>query len=297
MFKPKINKEKVEAFYFKNYKKLMIIPVILLILSILFLGIKLGATGAIMDRDISLKGGIIGTVLTDVSIDKDLLQQQIEQKSNIRILTDFTTGQGTGFSIETSDISSDELEDTLEKFLGFELTQENYSVEETSSSLGEAFYRQLIIALIIAFILMGLAVFIAFKTLVPSAAVIFAAVTDLIVTVAILSLLGITISSAGIVAFLLVIGYSVDTDMLLTTRTIKRREGTLFNRMWGSAKTGLTMSITTIVALIVGLIVSNSQIIREMFLIIIIALVIDILTTYFTNAGILTWYCKRKNIQ
>ena len=291
------DKQKFEEFYNKNHKYLMMIPIILLILSISFLGIKYATTGEIMSRDIGLKGGVVATVYTDKAIDLSLLKEKIGIEINTRTLTDFATGKQVGFSVETSDLSSDQLKPILENFIGFGLDQNNFSVEETSSSLGESFFIQLLLANLFAFILMGLAVFAAFRTFIPSGAVIFSAFTDIVVTIGIVSLIGMEISAAGIVAFLLVIGYSVDTDILLTTRMIKRREPALFDRMLASLKTGLTMTFATIIALFAGLIMSNSSVIKEMFTIIVIALFIDILTTYLTNAGILTWYCKRKDIR
>jgi preprotein translocase subunit SecF len=289
-------KEKIEKFYLKNYKKLLFIPVILLVLSILFLGIHAGMTGEVIERDVSLKGGLTATIYTDQEINLIELEKSIEVESNLRILKDFTSGKQIGLIIESSDITNDELEPLLEKELGLTLTQDNYSVEETGSKLGEAFYRQLLIGIVIAFILMGITVLAVFRTLIPGLAVIFAALTDIVVTLAILSIFGMQLSSAGIVAFLLIIGYSIDTDILMTTRVIKKREGSIFDRIWSSGKTGLTMTFTTIIALGIGLIFTNSIVIAEMFTIIIIALFVDILTTYFTNAGILTWYAKKKGL-
>jgi preprotein translocase subunit SecF len=62
-------------------------------------------------------------------------------------------------------------------------------------------------------------------------------------------------------------------------------------------KTGLTMTAAAVSVMAVGLIFSNSIVIKEMFLIILIALIMDVPSTYLTNAGILKIYCKRKKIE
>ena len=143
---------------------------------------------------------------------------------------------------------------------------------------------------------MAITIFIIFRKLIPSLAVIFSAVLDLTVTLAIISMLGFKMSSAGIAAFLMVIGYSVDTDVLLTTRLLKRKElGPLYERLKGAFKTGMTMTLTTIGALIVGLIVTNSIIIQQMFTIILIALVVDIISTWIMNTSMLMWYIKKND--
>jgi len=56
---------------------------------------------------------------------------------------------------------------------------------------------------------------------VPSSCVILAAVSDIISTIAVTNLLGLKMSTAGIAALLMLIGYSVDTDILLTTKVLK----------------------------------------------------------------------------
>ncbi len=174
------------------------------------------------------------------------------------------------------------------------LTENNYSVEEAGGSLGESFYRQMVVAIGIAFILMGIVVLIVFRTIIPSLAVISAALFDIVITVGILNLFGVRLSTAGISALLLLIGYSVDTDILLTTRVLKKKEGSVNKRILDAMKTGLTMTGTTIAALGVGFIVTNSPVLKQMFMIILIGLVVDVFATYLTNAGILKWYAERK---
>ena len=51
----------------------------------------------------------------------------------------------------------------LEDFLGYELTSENSSIETTSASLSSDFYKQLIIAVLIAFFWMAAVVFTIFS--------------------------------------------------------------------------------------------------------------------------------------
>ena len=293
-----MNLNNLEQFYGKNYKILMTIPIVITILATIFVIGFYIKTGDIIHKDVSLKGGITATVYTENQIDLNEIKNNLNIESDIRKLSDFTTGKQIGFMISVSEITSEEIKNKLEQTLNLKLTQENYSVEETGSKLGESFFKQLIIAVILAFILMGIVVFITFRTFVPSIAVILAAFTDIIVPLAIIDLVGMKISAAGIVAFLLIIGYSIDTDILLTTWSIKRTNGgRLFIRMVHSMKTGLTMTLAALVVMLIGLIFSNSVVVKEIFTIILIALVVDVFATYLTNSGILWGYCKKKGIQ
>jgi len=290
----------LEQFYNKNYKLLMIIPVVIFILSLMVISSQYSQTGDILKKDVSLAGGISATVYTDKVIDLSLLEEAINAKSPksdifVRQLSEFGSSKPLGILIEASEIEEGLLKSILESKIGIKLTDENYSVEQAGGSLGESFYRQMIIAITLAFVFMGIVVLITFRTFIPSIAVVLSALFDIVITIGILDLLGIRIGTAGIAALLLLIGYSVDTDMLLTTKVLKRTEGSVVSRMIDSAKTGLTMTITTIAAVTIGYFVSSAFVLKEMFLIIFIGLLVDSCSTYLMNTGLLRWYMKNEN--
>ena len=290
------------SFYNKNYKLLLLIPLILLIFSLSYIGYFYKQNNDFIKKDVSLTGGTTITIFTEqqqVNIDDltNTLAQEIND-FNIRELSDFRSGKQKAIVIETSLQSSEisELKQTIETFLGYELTNENSSTESTGSSLGESFYKQLQFAVLISFILMAIVVFIIFRTLAPSLAVVLSAFADIMMTLAFVNILGIRVSSAGIIAFLMLIGYSVDTDIMLTTRLLKRH-GRINEKLKGAFKTGLTMTITSIIALSVALIITQSfsPVLKQIFSILLIGLGFDILNTWITNASILKWYLERKN--
>jgi len=174
------------------------------------------------------------------------------------------------------------------------LEKKDYGVEVMGSSLGKSFFKQTIYALLIAFLLMGIVVFLYFRTIAPSLAVMLAAFSDIVVTLAIFNLTGIKLGTAGIAAFLMLIGYSVDTDVLLSTRVLKRKEGTVMERVRGAMKTGLTMSGTTLTAVIVALIFVKSEVIGQIMLILLIGLLVDLVMTWIQNVGILRLYLEKE---
>ncbi|MBN1646086.1 protein translocase subunit SecF [Candidatus Woesearchaeota archaeon] len=285
------------GFYESKFKILLIIPFGLLFLSLLLLGVSEVTTGEFVQKGISLKGGVSITV-PDSQIPAlevlNLVQSEYpESDINVRILSEF--GNQRGFIVESSDLSEDQILDVLEKEIP--KVRDDYGVETVGSQLGEAFARQILTALLIAFVFMALVVFFYFRTFIPSLAVILAAASDMIVTLAVANVLGIKLSTAGIAAFLMLVGYSVDTDILLSTRVLKRSTGTNFQRVLGAMKTGLTMTVTTVVAITVGLFVSDSEVIRQIMTILLIGLLVDIINTWIQNVGIIRWYCEKKKIR
>ena len=285
---------KLEKFYNKNYKILTFIPVIVFVIALGLIINQYVQTGDFVNKDVSLRGGISSSVYTDKYVELGEIQKGLGVDSNTRRLTDFSTGKSIGYVIEVSDLKEEQLRERLIKVLGVELNNDNFSIEETGAVLGQSFYKELLIALGFAFIFMAIVVFITFKNFIPSIAVIQAALSDIVITLAIINLIGMKISTAGIVAFLMITGYSIDTDILQTTRALKRTGGRLFERIYSAMKTGLTMTFTTIAALTAAYFLTQSYVLKDMFLILIIALFVDIFNTYLTNTGIIMWYYKKK---
>ena len=293
------HKETRKNWHDKYYKLLLLIPALILIVSLFSIYSLYKETGEIIKRDISLKGGTSITIFsqTDMPNLKQFLSGKFEN-FDVREISDLRTREQEAFIIEVTE-GPEIAKQVLEEYLGFKLTEENSSLEFTGSNLSENFYNQLRIAVIIAFILMSIVIFIIFKTFIPSIAVILSAFADIVMSLALVNFLGIKISAAGIVAFLMLIGYSVDSDILLTTNVIKRREHSLNNRILSAFKTGITMTLTSLSAVVVSLIIvsSLSNTLSQIFTILTIGLSFDLLNTWVTTVGILKLYARKKGIE
>ena len=296
--KTEYQKKKFDFNYDKYYKILLLIPVIILIISLIYLGIFYSKNGDFVYRDISLTGG------TSITINGEIDQNQLEPlkekfpDTSFTKLEDIASRKEIALVVESS-ASPEELKAGIESILGYELNEENSSTEFTGAALSQNFYRQLITALIISFVLMSIVIFILFKTFVPSVAVIFAVFADVMIPLAIVDIFEIKISAAGIAAFLMLIGYSVDTDILLTSRALKSKEGTLNTRIFKAFKTGIFMTLTALAAVLPAFFIVTGlpDSFRQIFLILSIGLCADIFNTWLTNASIIKWYCEKKGIQ
>jgi preprotein translocase subunit SecF len=325
--------------YDKNYKKVLVVPIILLAVCLVYLYVFYSRTGDLINRDTSLSGG------TTITLQGNYSSQGLEQalKSEIpdvqvREIADVYSGKQLALIISSS-VSQDELTKAVENQLGIKLTPQNSNVEFSGPALGSNFYKQLAIALISAFLLMSLVIFCLFGqrlkyklilaafTLLaiflllksyffiaaplviliflsylflslPSIAVIFAAFADIVMPLALMDFLEIKISAAGIAAFLMLIGYSVDTDILLTTRVVKRRVGTINQRIYSSFKTGIFMTITALLAVLPAFFIVTGlpDSFRQIFLILALGLFADIINTWLTNASIIKWYAEARKL-
>ena len=336
---------KLINFYNKEYKKLLIIPAILLVFAIAQISFQTAKTGDFLNKGVSLKGGITLTVLTEKELNINELEQKLSSKfreNDVSIRSLERAGKQIGFIVEAD---FDEKEKTglvineISKVTALKLTKDDYTIETMGSSLGKSFFKEIMKAMFIAFLFMGVVVFFYFgenlrlkllsgflaiiaalliflvqnkiadimayligifliivyiRYSVASFAVILAALSDIIVTLAIINILGIKLGTAGIAAFLMLIGYSVDTDMLLSTRVLKRKEGSIFERVISSLKTGLLMSLTTLSAVIIALLFTQSEVIKQIMLILLVGLLVDLINTWLQNVGILRYYLEKR---
>jgi len=277
--------------YDKNYKKLLVIPIVMLMLSIGVISYKYSTTGDFVDKDISLKGGITITAPYK-DIDVPNLNAYLSSEfpgSDISIRTLTKLGEKTELAISSSDIGSNELLNSLKARLG----DLDYGVEEMGSSLGKSFFRETFIAILFAFLFIGIVVFFYFRQPIPSLAIVLSAFSNMVVTLAVINLMGVKLSTAGVAAFLMLIGYSVDTNILLSTNVLKRKEGRVIDRIFNGMKTGLAMTSTTVTAIVIAYIFSQSSALSQIMLILIIGLLMDVLNTWVQNAGILRLYLER----
>ncbi|HNZ52384.1 MAG: Protein-export membrane protein SecF [Candidatus Diapherotrites archaeon ADurb.Bin253] len=280
----------------KNYKKLLIIPATLFLFCLIYLGVFYSQHHDIFLKDISLSGGTSATIngqLDVASLEKALIEEFGD--ANTRIISDLVTGEQLA-TIANVGAGTEETKAFLEGYLGYKLTEENSSFEYSEPSFTQDLYRQLMISLLLAFFLMIIVIFILFRDFVPSITIVSCVFMNIIMTITVVNLLGIKISTGGIIAFLMIIGYSVDTDILLTNRLLKRKDGTTNHKIFGAFKTGLTMTLTSLFAISVSLLVvkSFSPILTQIFLIICIGLLFDMINTWITNVSVLKWHIHNK---
>ena len=283
----------IRAIYEDHYKKLMVIPLLMFLVSFLVIGLQLSTSGNIMDFGVSITGGISVTV-PDVSdfapADAEVQLLELMEGSDVSVRR-LVSPDSIGVTVEASGVDNDLLLSSLRVVFG---DFQDYSLEETGSTLGDAFFRQSLFALVFAFLLMGVVVFLSFKSFVPSMAVILSAFFDIIVTVAVVNMLGIRVSAAGLAGFLMLIGYSVDTDVLMSSKLLRGKKNSILENLYDAMGTGMMMAFTTIAVLIVGIIFSNSDVLSQIMTIVLIGLLIDLVSTWIQNAGMMRYYLERK---
>ena len=168
-------------------------------------------------------------------------------------------------------------------------------IDQIGANFGATLQAQAFLALLFAFLGMAVVVFIAFRKILPALTVVFAGVADITITAACMNIFGIELSLATTAALLMLIGYSVDSNILLTTKVLKR-QGNLEEKMEGAFHTGFIMTSTTICAILAMFIVSligNVPTLYTISAVLLIGLICDLIFTWGFNAGMLKLYISK----
>jgi preprotein translocase subunit SecF len=275
-----------------NYKLLIIIPAIIVAFSIVVLVNQYMTTGEWFIRSIELKGGTLVTINSPNKIDVNGAQNVLEGFGKFSIReTSSINGYGVIISM-SADVDTQNVTGAL-KNIGID--EDRLSIESIGPALGSSFWLQAQIAIAAAFIFMAVVVFLIFRIFIPSVAVILGAVSDIVCTLAFMQIFGIELSLSSLAAVLMLIGYSVDTDIMSNTKMLKQG-GKLMENLTSAVKTGLTMTLTTIGALAALLVSYISPVLSQIASVLIIGLVMDMIFTWLQNSVMLRWYCEKKGI-
>ncbi len=203
-------------------------------------------------------------------------------------------------AVEKFGASQDDYRKAIISAISSKISIKSYSFREVGPALSKFFLVKSQEILLFSFLLSAIVVFIVFRSLIPSLAVISGAVNDIVITIGIMSLFGIPLSLASIAGLLMLIGFSLDTDVMLTMRVLKRKEDTPAKRAFGAFKTGALMNLTSIGAFTVlalaGLYL-QIPVYFELGIVAVIGSCVDFVATWCLNAVLILNHAEKKSKQ
>jgi preprotein translocase subunit SecF len=271
-------------------RQLVAVPLVVLALALAVIAIYYVLNGVPVGLGIAFTGG------TEVSVAATDSQAEVRAAfdpapasvrpvlgENIYILT-FPPAEGVG---DPSGADLDRIRSQSED-AGYRIV----SSSDVSASFGGTAQIQALAGVAVAFLGMSALVFVLFRTFVPSIAVVASAFSDIVIPVALMNLFGIELSLGTVAALLMLIGYSVDSDLLLNNHVLRRRGG-FYESTYRAMRTGVTMTLTSISAMTVMTIVSfllGIPLLPEVGIVLVFGLVADLMNTYMLNVTLLRYY-------
>jgi preprotein translocase subunit SecF len=198
-----------------------------------------------------------------------------------------SAGTGGTYLLTTQSADTDRLEEVAEE-AGYTVD----SVQSRSPAFGSDAQQQALIGGVIAFLGMSVLVALMFRTFVPSIAVVVSAFSDIMIPLALMNVFGIDLTLGAVAALLMIIGYSVDSDILLNNHVLRRRGG-FYESAYQAMRTGVSMTVTSIAAMVTMFAVAwylAIPLLDEIALILVFGLTADLMNTYLLNMSLLRWY-------
>lgn len=244
-----------------------------------------------------LKQNII-TILTPLQEKDYLSSQEITDLSHLRTKEDLKLELNQAL-VKANSVFIDQVILKVKTKLSLtDLLDDKIQTREVSPTLGKDFIKASLKVGVVAFLLLSVVIFLFFRKVLPSGLIIFAAIFDVVVALGGMAILNLPLSLTTIPTLLMLLGYSVDTNILLSTNLLKNKTEDVYKVTNNSMNTGLTMTITTLITVLVMLIISyfmQMTVILEIAAILFFGLVGDIFATWFFNAPALISYVQNKN--
>ena len=263
-------------------RQLAMVPLAILGLALLVIAVWYVMFGVPVDLGIAFTGGTEVRFTAD-----DDLSEVRETFSGTEFDSVQSTAGGGTYILTTQAEDTTDIESAAEG-AGYEIEQ----VQQRSATFGTNSQRQALLGLVVAFAGMSALVFVLFRTFIPSIAVVVSAFSDIMIPVALMNILDIPLTLGSVAALLMLIGYSVDSDILLNNHVLRRRGG-FYESAYRAMQTGITMTLTSIAAMIVMTIVATFfgiPLLPEIGLILVFGLTADLMNTYMLNLSLLRWY-------
>lgn len=288
---------KVLSFIDKRYKILIIAS---LTIFFIFFGFVLKTyfeTGYLFYRDISLRGGTSIEIPIKEKIDVQELISFLNSRFpniNIKIIRHPITGNVIYINIEgPENLNKTEILNSLKNF-GLNVNEKEISVYSFSEKYGKAFYDQFLKLIIIATVLTSIVIYIRVKVPVATITIIFSTLFDIICTIGLLNLLGYEIADAGLAALLMIIGYAIDDNIIISTHFNRYKGKPFVERIYRASLTAITLTLTTVIAVLVLFLFVRVRIVEQIAFILLVSELFDEINTWLFNLPLYKWYSIRE---
>ncbi|MFQ3294605.1 MAG: preprotein translocase subunit SecF [Halobacteriales archaeon] len=271
-------------------RQLMTIPVVVLAIALVVLSGWYVVTGAPVNQGIDFTGGTEMTVQTDTPRE-DIESQFDPAPTSIQSVTNQDNRYILTFkaSSESDQDFSTQARENLQPDDGQDVVLSSQTV---SANFGGSTQRTALFGVGLAFLGMTILAFLLFRTFIPGLGIVLSAFSDMVVPLALMNVFGINLSLGTVAALLMLIGYSVDSDILLTNH-ILRRSGGFYESTYQAMRTGVTMTLTSLSAMAVMAIVAfifRIDLLASIGLVLVFGLATDLMNTYMFNVSLLRWY-------
>lgn len=276
--------------YTQNYKKLLAVPAVVFVAALAVVLVTYQSTGQVFEKDLDLSGGTVATIyVSEFSQAQKAVFEN--QELTVREIKSVGSDQLVAVIVEAGpDFDETEMAVLVNQTAG----GAEYDIRHVGPSMGASFMQSAQKAVIISFVLMGIILAAIFRQPIVALTVILSGFLNVFEASAAMILLGVKLSPHTIGALLMLMGWSVDSEVLFDSKILKDVGGDPKKKALQAMKTAMTMSAAVFASLLALYLVSSARMVKEIALVLMLGAFFDIINTWFQSLSMVLWFVERK---
>jgi preprotein translocase subunit SecF len=200
-----------------------------------------------------------------------------------------------GLHIETNALSESEENNVRGTLVNqFGIPENSVDIEPMGPAISGIQSEGMLYSIIVAFIVIGIITLIIFRRRVVPMTILLVIGLDILCVLGYMALFRVPLSLTSILVIVMLVGYAIDTNILLAYRVLKRVGGELREQVAASLNTGLMTGVLLVVILLSLNILTSAMQLNVLTVMLIFGIAINILNTWFLGAGILLRHAERQ---
>ena len=283
---------KTLSFIENNYKKFLLISILLFAI---FTGIILFnyfKYGYIINKSITISGGYVTLINNNYNLTNTEIQNILNQMN----ITDYVLYSTSNiiYIASRDQINGTLLISLLNQYYNISIQPSDISIQQYSSIVGDLIFNQFLFFVILTMILASFVIFIAFRVSNTTLNIISTILFDVIGLLAILSITKYPIGANGFIAMLMILGFAIDNNVVLSTNMIKEKDKPFIERVKMSFRVGMLMEIIALYTLLLLYFIVPDPSVNEFAFVLSTATILDLIYYLIGNIPLYKYFEAKK---
>jgi preprotein translocase subunit SecF len=283
---------KILSFIENNYKKFLLLSISLFAIFIGIILFNYFKYGYIINKSITISGGYVTLINNNYNLTNTEIQNILNQMN----ITDYVLYSTPNIIyIESRDqINGTLLINLLNQYYNISIQPSDISIQQYSSLVGDLIFNQFLFFVILAMILAAFVIFIAFRVSNTTLNIISTILFDIIGLLAILSITKYPIGANGFIAMLMILGFAIDNNVVLSTNMIKEKDKPFIERVKMSFRVGVLMEIIALYTLLLLYFIVPDPSVNEFAFVLSTATILDLIYYLIGNIPLYKYFEAKK---
>jgi len=283
---------KILSFIENNYKKFLMISMVIFVIFVGTILFNYFKYGYIINKSITISGGYVTLINNNYHITNPEIQNTLNQMN----ITDYVLYSTPNIIyIESGkQINETLLINLLNQDYNIKLLPTDISIQQYSSLVGNLIFNQFLFFVILAMILTAFVIFIAFRASKITLNIISTILFDVVGLLAILSITKYPIGANGFIGMLMILGFAIDNNVVLSTNIVKEKEKPFIERVRMSFRVGMLMEIIALYTLLLLYFIVPEPSVDEFAFVLSVAIILDLLYYLIGNIPLYKYFEAKK---